>query len=135
MNIANSELVREEYGVWPSFHDAEIMKMTFRRGDEPGMFSNLKVDLNLFNSKNINEGTAKFETIKAKDNVISIEFYDVNELRMNDFNYQNVIDELHIYKNKENYSVEFESIFGVQATFNCKNIAVVNMVAKNEYKS
>ncbi|MCG7979778.1 MAG: immunity 50 family protein [Candidatus Thiodiazotropha endolucinida] len=135
MNIVQAEIVEDEYGEWPSFHDAEIIKITLKRGEKPGKYANLAADINLYYTKSINVGTSLYETIKLKDNVISFEFYGVDNLNLEGFNHQNVIDELHVKEGKNGYSVEFESIFGVQASFQCEDIAVLGMVSKDEYRA
>ncbi len=133
MNIVQKEIVVNEYGEWPCFHDAEILSILVKRGVNAGQYANLIIEVNVYYTKSINEGTAKYETIKINDNVITIEFYEIDDLILEGFNYQNVIDGLAIKENKNNYSVEFVSIFGVQSSFACNDIAVLNMVSKNEY--
>ncbi|MET0027611.1 MAG: Imm50 family immunity protein [Candidatus Thiodiazotropha sp.] len=135
MNILQAEIVEEEYGEWPSFHDAEIMQITLKRGEKPGKYANLAADINLYYTKNINVGTSQYETVRIKDNVISFEFYGVDNVNLEGFNHQNVIDELHIKEDNTGFSVEFESIFGVQTSFQCEDIVVLGMVSKDEYRA
>jgi len=135
MNIVQADIVEKEYGEWPSFHDAEIMRVTLSRGLEAGKFAKITADINLYYTKEINKGTAQYEIVKTKDNVITIEFYGVESVVISEFNYQNVIDDLILKEVGTLIGVEFQSIFGVEATFTCEEMAVLRMVGKNEYKA
>lgn len=135
MNIVQADIVEKEYGGWPSFHDAEIMHITLSRGNEPGKCSNLSTDINVYYTKEINKGMPQYEIIKTKDNVITIEFYGIESVAIDGFNHQNVINDLILKDRGDLISVEFQTIFGVNATFSCEKIAVLKMVSKSEYRA
>jgi hypothetical protein len=108
MNIVQAEIVEKEYGEWPSFHDAEGMRIVLKRGSDQVKYSILTADINLYYTETINIGTTHYDTKKIKNNVITFEFYDIDELIFEGFNHQNVIDELHVKKEKTGYRMEFE---------------------------
>lgn len=135
MNILQADIVEKEYGSWPSFHDAEVMRITLSRGKEPGDCSKFSADINVYYTEEINKGTPQYEIIRIKDNVLTIEFYDVENVSIDGFNHQNVIDDLILKDMGDLFSVEMKTIYGVNATFCCKEIAVLKMTRKSEYKA
>lgn len=130
MEVKGKELVTIQYGGWPSFHDAEILSIELTRGSEPGQYANLISIIYLYQRKTINEGTAQYETLSSNENVITIEFQNIDELNIGGFNHQNVIEELHFKEKGGSIYVEFESIFGVHCSFSCKEIVILSVVPK-----
>ena len=131
MEIENKEILENIYGSWPSFHDAEILNINLYRGEEPGQFCSLVASFYLYETKAINEGTAQYEIISTNKNVAVIEFQNIENLSLEGFNHQNVIEELHL-KTKDNLiHVEFESIFGVQCSFSCSKVTVLGVEPKD----
>lgn len=131
MEIENKEILENVYGSWPSFHDSEILNINLYRGEEPGQLCSLVASFYLYETKAINEGTAQYEIISTNKNVAVIEFQNIENLSLEGFNHQNVIEELHL-KSKENLiHVEFESIFGVQCSFSCSKVTVLGVEPKD----
>ena len=128
MEIANEEQVTQYFGEWPSFHDAEVLSIETRRGDAPGEYADLFASINVRRYTPANVGTAQFEMEKTHDALISLRFRNISELRLSGFNHQNVIDDLVFLEEGERVRVIFESIFGVECAFCCKQVGVVSIV-------
>ncbi len=126
--VNNSCLVESIYGYWPSFHDAEILKIQFIRGLEAKeKKSSALVELNYWETKAINEGTSALDYVLDKNNIITIEFVGLSESSVNGFNFQNVIDELVLTKADNGINANFVSIHGADVCFVCGTVSVVGV--------
>ena len=118
--IKNKEKVEGLYGYWPSFHDAEIISINAIRSNAgENTTAKVIVELNYWNTKTVNEGTAEFNYVKENDSIITLEFCDVWNFETEGFNHQNVIDQLNINSIGSGLEVEFESIFGAYIKLTC----------------
>jgi len=137
--IAGSRKLVEVFGGWPHFHDAEVIELLLWRGDvRPGDW----------------DGRNVFPVVTAKIHIFieqpgschtlaTLRFEDVDEFKMEGFNYQNAILGLSIsiqergkFETGEDLPpylmVEFRSAFGMGATFRCFRIEVVEALACSE---
>jgi hypothetical protein len=136
--IDGCEKLTTLFGEWPSFHDAEILDMNLWRGDvKSGDWD----DANVFPILTINiqilEATQAGAAHLGNDVVATIRFHDVEEFKMEGFNYCNQIAGFRVgvrARGKFNNGtdlpphliVHFEPGFGVGASFRCYRIEVVN---------
>jgi hypothetical protein len=118
--FSNSNLVMERFGKWPSFHDAEILRVELWRN--PDVRQNpsaiLRMDIYVFEvSPDLDErGYFRLEN----ESVICLLFNGVEDLKIADFNYQNVIQELSCSKLKNGrLAFEIYSSFGLSGSFSC----------------
>ena len=132
MEIENKEILENIYGSWPSFHDSEILNINLYRGEVAGQFCSLVVSFYLYETKAINEGTAQYEIISTNQNVAIIEFQNIENLNLEGFNHQNVIEALNMEEKGKSIQVEFESIFGVQCGFSCSKVTVLGVEPKGK---
>jgi len=137
--IQNSEKLTFIYGGWPSFHDAEVVELHFWRGQmKPGGWDNsnvlpvLTVKIHIF-----------IENVNSQYTLATLRFEDVDDFKMEGFNYQNAMLGLPISireggtlangeKLPSNFVVEFKQAFGMSASFCCFRIAVVDAVGCTE---
>ncbi len=134
--IAGSEKLTRIYGGWPTFHDAEVIELRHWRGqmkpgaewDESNVLPTLTVTIHVF-----------IELSGSQHTLATLKFEDVDEYRMEGFNHQNAILSLAIVaRDREkiagfqelppDFAVEFESAFGMSASFRCSRIEVVDAV-------
>ena len=95
--INNSEKVESIYGYWPDFHDAEVISIKFTRDSSvESKVATLSIELNYWETKTINEGTADLDYVLDKNNIITIEFAGLSYSSVVGFNIQNVIDDLFV---------------------------------------
>lgn len=129
--IKNIEKLSEAFGRErpPSFHDAEIISVCVTRDRE--IFSgNVRIDVKLW----IYTLTKDFEKNGRKfghwfNAIANFRFAKVNLEHFQDFNHQNVIQDLYIFKKTDSdcYFVRFESIFGCDLKFECQEIELLEI--------
>ncbi len=108
----------------PSFHDAEIVSICFNREE------NVFVDIKL----HIYSLIKRFEKDDKKFghwfNVYAdFQFREVELEHFHDFNHQNTINDLHVYKpiNSEKFLVHFETTFGCDIKFRCNEMELIKI--------
>jgi hypothetical protein len=127
--IKNSNLLTEIFGEWPSFHDAEVLKIVLDRtseGEDDG--PNLEADIHVFEmtSEIDEEGFYKL----VKHTLVRLAFLELYELSLTDFNHQNVLWGLGItdISDRQLERIKFEVVFsaswGVAAKFQCAAVEV-----------
>ena len=138
--IAGSEKITGVFGYWPSFHDAEIVNFHLWRGD---MYSaqnrweapTLTVLVHLWELTN-QVAPDGFYVLKHHT-LTTLRFHGVCKLKLDDFNFQNVIYGLTIERKEHDvgpspyFTVTFEGSFGIEATFECLQIEVIDAKPQN----
>lgn len=132
MDIAQRELVTQLFGEWPSFHDAEVLSIELRRGKAPGEYADLFASVLVRKYMPVNVGAAQFEMAETHNGVILFRFRGVADVTLGGFNYQNVIDDISMTEEGKTISVVFESIFGVECSFNCVAVSVESVINKRQ---
>jgi hypothetical protein len=123
IKICNVELLTELFGRFPTFHDAEVLRLELDRtdGDGPSLLSVIHmwemtsdVDLN--------------GTFKRRNSVeVRIRFSKIENLTIDDFNHQNVLSDLYFEDSKNGLSefkIMFEGIYGLHAEFECERVSI-----------
>jgi hypothetical protein len=145
--VKGHEKLTELFGGWPSFHDAEVTDISIWRGDvDPDagkyVFPVLTVKLvvqELVKSKGRN-GLGSLTLVPRAD--VILKFHDVFELKLDDFNHENMIVDLAFsllarghYTNGEPLPpyivVEFGRGFGLEAAFKCFAAEVVSAAVRS----
>ena len=131
-SIPGTEEVLSALGWWPSFHDAEVTHFSLSRGappDEKKSEAQLAVQVREYETRN--EGTAQYEQALVKNVIICFVFEGVEEVQVEDFNFQNVINSLAIrqdaYHPEQKIRVEVESIYGFGAAWLCRSAKVASV--------
>lgn len=133
--IQGSEKLTNIFGYWPDFHDAEVIELHFSRGDmnpDEGRYDlpvlTISIDLKEWaNATEPSGGPVRKHRILAM-----LRFADVDNFRMEGFNYQNAIMELIVEYSEQTggispyFSVEMEPTAGMSASFHCARIEVVD---------
>src|SRR5712664_571378 len=139
--IEGSEKLTGIFGYWPSFHDAEVIELTFWRGEvnpEAGRytFPVLTVKLHLWEiTRDVN---AKGYLVLVKHTLATIRFHDVLESKIEGFNQQNAIFGLDISWEERPegplpvFATIFRPAFGVDASLKCMRIEVLDAVPCTE---
>ena len=131
-SIPGTEEVLSALGWWPSFHDAEVINFSLSRGATPdAKESEARLDVQVREYEPRHEGTAQYELVLVKNVIIRFAFAGVQDVQVEDFNFQNVIDALHIQteatQGKLRLRVEVESIYGFGATWLCSSAMVAGV--------
>ena len=123
--IENAGALTAVFGEWPSFHDAEIVRMHLERGpDQPY----LEAAIHVFRmTKEIDDHGFY---VLTNHTLVTIRFIGIVLYELKWFNHQNAIDGLEIWPAEDGegkFSVEFPSNNGCDARFNCDAIAVLSV--------
>jgi hypothetical protein len=135
--IQSSEKLVDIFGYWPSFHDAEVLDLHFWRGDvnpeqKRWIFPQLTLKTHLWElTREVNpEGYL----ILDHHTLATLRFTDVSKFKMQGFNHLNAIFGLSIEQKEREarpspyFAVELEPAFGIEASFECLGIEVVDAV-------
>jgi hypothetical protein len=130
--IPGTEEVLSTLGWWPSFHDAEVLHFSLSRGarpEEKKSEATLEVQVREYETRNA--GTAQYELALIKNVVIRFAFTGVEDVQVENFNFQNVINSLQILHESEapdsRVRVEVESIYGFGASWLCSTARVASV--------
>lgn len=131
-SIPGTELVLSALGCWPSFHDAEVIHFRLSRGVTPdAKKSDAELDIQVREYEARHEGTAQYELVQSKNFVIRFAFAGVENVQVEDFNFQNVINSLSFdnetAEGGERIRVEVESIYGFGASWLCSSAKVAGV--------
>jgi hypothetical protein len=126
--IQNSHLLTDIFGKWPSFHDSEVLRIILDRDGARPFAPYLQATIHLF------EMTSQIDERSSyvlKNHVAAtFRFIEIYELKLDDFNQQNVLQGLSILDISERqldrikFEVTFDGIFGVSAKFQCNSINI-----------
>ena len=126
--IQNKEALIHIFGQWPSFHDAEIIRMSLEREGEGGPY--LEAQIHVF--RQTTEIGADGNYIIENPTLVTFRFTYIVLEYLKWFNHQNVLWDLEITEIKPeendgcNFRVEMPSSYGCEAAFNCRDILITN---------
>lgn len=132
--IEASQKLTMIFGRWPSFHDAEVIEFSLRRDEASAVILTTIVHLWDMTS----EVDQKGFYVLRNHTLVTIRFHDVEDIKMEGFNHQNVIFGLEILEEEPSrgippsFTVSFDPSYGIDAAFKCTRIEVVETVACNE---
>ena len=136
--INGSELLTANFGKWPSFHDSEILWIHLNRNPQAKCYGpTVETLIRTFNitSKTDQNGYL----ILQNHALVHFRFHNVFELKIDGFNHQNVLFDLSISDIRDRqmedlrFDIRFDSSFGVDATFQCREIEVVEVKPCDKY--
>ena len=131
-SIPGTEKVLSALGWWPSFQDAEVIRFSLSRGATPDeKESKAQLDVQVREYEPRHEGTVQYELVLIKNVIIRFAFAGVEDVQVEDFNFQNVINSLQIRTEVteagQRIRVEVESIYGFGATWVCSSASVAGV--------
>jgi hypothetical protein len=133
--VKGSEKLLAIFGRWPSFHDAEVMEIRLSRNPKgPGGKRDRRAEL--IARIHVWESTSELDSrgyyVLKNHTMVTVGFSDVQELKLEGFNHQNVIFGLTIQpvetanSNDSKFHVEFDPSFGVDAIFDCATVEILD---------
>ncbi len=135
--ISGSEKLTQIFGVWPSFHDAEVIDLQLWRGNvDPDkgkyVFPVITVKIHLW--KMTKEVDAQGYLVLRNHTLTTIRFEGVDEVELKGFNHQNAIFGLVIEQREPMdepplFHVHFAPAYGLNGEFKCSGIDVVEAVS------
>lgn len=125
--IRNSEALTTVFGRWPSFHDAEVVRLRLERSGTSG--PELEADIYVFEMTS--EVTPDGFYHLRHHTLATLLFSGIDRLAVDDFNQQNVLFELELKDISDRqldvlkWEVAFDASWGVGAQFMCEAISVL----------
>lgn len=136
--IEAASKVIEAFGYFPDFHDAEIIKLEINRNRTPEeSYSTVSLTFTLHGWEMTSEITASGHFQLRKHHLITFRFDHIDEVKIQNFNHQNVISELSICKiepviDHALIQVDFGSCFGIEGGFRAVSGSVIDLVQCDE---
>jgi hypothetical protein len=127
--IAGADRVTQIFGDWPSFHDAEVLRLVLDRSRPDGPI--LEIQIHAFESTG--EVAPSGYYVLKNHNLISMRFTRICLQEIKWFNHQNVLMSLDIFPidPEENegllMGVEMPSSYGMEAKFQCAGCEVIDV--------
>ncbi|WP_345222982.1 Imm50 family immunity protein [Hymenobacter koreensis] len=125
--ILNGEIVRQHFGYWPKFHDAEITKVTFEAN--PGFWPSVTFVLTA--SEMTKEVDERGYYKQAKQCDVELQFTGVKEIDFDGFGHQNVIFELVLEEEGINIKGSFNPSVGLDAIIVAEKVSVLSLTPTN----
>ena len=120
--FANSRLLTQRFGEWPSFHDAEILRLELIR--DSGV--SLRMEVYLFTRSSEVDEHGRFR--HEKPSIVTLQFDGLQDLSLAEFNEQNVLGELVCSRLNDNrLQVELYSLYGLGGQFTCSEAQVLQV--------
>ncbi len=124
--IANSNLLTDFYGEWPSFHDAEVISIQLDRY-EPSLVASI------YTFRMTSQIDDRGYYVLDRKAVVTFRFRDIVEPSIDGFNHQNVLFGLTLKDISDHqledirFEVTFDSSYGVNASFKCRAIEILTL--------
>ena len=126
--IQNSHLLTDIFGRFPSFHDAEVLRITLDRDESQLFRPYLQATIHVFEMTSQIDERGQY-VLKNHVSVI-FRFVEIYQLSLEDFDQQNVLQRFHIVdvSDRQLERIKFEVLmsgtFGVTAKFQCNSIRI-----------
>jgi hypothetical protein len=127
--IENVHLLEEVFGGFPSFHDAEVLRIVLNR-EKTKTLPALEAQIHVFEiTSEIKDG----RYVLKHHTLVTFQFLEIDGLTLEGFNHQNALHGLSI-KDISDYQLEnlkfevrFDGSLGVDAKFKCRAIKIVSV--------
>lgn len=129
VKIENAESLEFVFGRWPSFHDAEVLRVVLDRSGEDG--PTLEAAIHVFEMTS--EVDSRGYYVLRHHTEVVLRFTGVVLSRLQWFNHQNVLSSLEISELEPHehegtrFHVEMPSSYGLEAEFDCKRVVVASV--------
>jgi hypothetical protein len=131
--IRGAEQLTTLFGRWPSFHDAEIVRVELDRAAVSDHASGPTLTLDIYAFEAGPEVAPNGQYVLRNEALVSFRFLEVYQVALDGFNRQNAIWNLYITDISERqlervrYEVHVAPSFGVEATFQCFDAEVLSV--------
>jgi hypothetical protein len=126
--IINHEVVIQRFGYWPSFHDAEVLKVTFEA--HPGYRAT--VTFLMETHEFINKLNTRGQYKQVNNCLIELQFTGIKEMHFDGFDHQNVVFDLTLKESKGNIECTFDSSIGLVASVVAEEALVLKLIPTEE---
>jgi len=127
--VKGSQQLVDVLGVWPVFHDAQVIAFSVQRPLNSAEGAPLApLSLHVTTWKYIGVGTADFEQVVDKSLLVNFLFEGTRDCEVAGFNHQNVIDQLAVSRIEADDNAtlrgDIESIWGVGGWIRCQAVVL-----------
>lgn len=123
MTIVDAAKLEAVFGQWPSFHDAEVLRVSLDRSGPVGPA--LEAVIHVFETTK--DVDAEGFLVRRHHTQVTLRFDGIAALRLEGFNGQNVIARLEMTKDPAGLHVTMSSSYGVEADFKCAKATIVDV--------
>jgi len=127
--IENVHLLEEVFGNFPSFHDAEVLRIVLNR-ESVGILPTLEAFIYVFEmTSEIKDG----KYVCKNHSLVTFQFREIDQLVLEGFNNQNALQGLSVADISDHqlewlkFEVGIDGIFGLDAHFKCRSISVLSI--------
>ena len=125
--VGHSSRLTDIFGYWPSFHDAEVISLSLHRDAVVSPGPTLVAFIHVFEMTSEVSESGHF--ICRKHTLVDIQFSDVEDLKLEDFNHQNALNHLRILESTTRpgrLAVFLDSAYGLDGTFTSSAVEVLS---------
>jgi len=132
-HITGADRLVERFGGWPSFHDAEVVRLTLDRRGENGPTAEMLVHAWLMTDKVDERGYYVLE----KHTLVRFVFERLASCEVSDFNHQNVLFGLEVspetVEGEAAFRVTLDSSFGLGGSLLCGRVVVADVAPCDDH--
>jgi len=114
--VEGAKDLRDWFGYWPTFHDAEVIRLHLNRSDAS--------TLALHTWETTKEVDEKGFYVLTKHVVVEFVMTEVVGLSLNGFNHQNVVFGLAIDRVDGSYRLTLEDCYGIAGTIDATDVSI-----------
>ena len=131
-HITGADRLTSRFGGWPSFHDAEVVRLALDRGGVNGPSAEMVVHVWLMTNNVDDRGYYVLE----KHTLVRFLFERITSLELSEFNHQNVLFGLGVaeemVQGERAFRVTLDSSYGLGGSLICGHIVVADVSPCNE---
>ena len=127
--IENAHLLEDVFGRWPSFHDAEVLRIVLDRGNVETL-PTLEAQIHAFEmTSEIKDGAY----VLKNHVLVTFRFLEIDGITLEGFNHQNALFGLSIKDisgsqlERLKFEVRFDGSWGVDVHFRCHSVKVIGV--------
>ena len=118
-DIPGAETLVAWFGAWPTFHDAEIIHLHLNRAGSSG------ITIHAWNmTDKTYEADGRTFFVLEKHAVVTFELEDITALELVDFNAQNVLSALEVWRDGESFHMHLHSSYGLSGSIEAARMRV-----------
>jgi hypothetical protein len=131
-HITGADRLTSRFGGWPSFHDAEVVRLVMERDGAIGPSAEMVVHVWLMTDKVDDRGYYVLE----KHTLVRFRFERIAAIRLAGFNYQNVLFGLEVaaetVEGEQAFRVTLDSSYGLSGSLVCGRVVVADVSPCND---
>ena len=132
-HIAGADRLTSRFGGWPSFHDAEVVRLVLDRRGANGPSADLVVHAWLKTDKVDDRGYY----VREKHTLVRFFFERITAIELSEFNHQNVLFGLDVaeemVEGERAFRVTLDSSYGLSGSLVCGHIVIADVSPCNSH--